>query len=70
MMTANAFRVMPMDEEEVIPDKIKICNGTGRAAYFSVYEDRGSLLIILVTADVAGEINVMEDREHPASDTV
>ena len=69
MMTA-AFRIMPDSEEEIIPGKVKLCNATGRAAYFAVRENCGNILIILVTSDVAGEVNVMEDREHVATDTV
>ena len=66
----GAFRIMPNEEEEIIPEKIKLCNGTGRAAYFAIHEDRGSLLIVLVTSDIAGEINVMDDRDYGVSDTV
>ena len=66
----NAFLVRSGCEEEVIPGKIKICNSTGKGAWFAVYEDRGSLLIILATAEGASEISAMEEPERHANDIV
>jgi hypothetical protein len=70
MMTTNAFRIMPHEEEEIIPDKIKLCNSTDRAAYFAIIEDCGYLSIIFVTSNQAGKINVMGDQRREPSDTV
>ena len=66
----NAFQVSPMAGYEIIPEELEVVNCTGRGAYFAVFIEGKKKVIMLVTAEGAGEINTMEDREHAPSDTV
>ena len=68
-MMNGAFPIGSLAGYEVLPDELEIVNCTGRTYYFAVHKEGKKWVVMLVTAEGAGEINVMEDREHAPSDT-
>ena len=69
-MMSNAFFVGSLEGYELLPDKLEVVNCTGRGAHFAVHKEGSKWVIMLVTADGAGEINMMNGRDHGPSDQV
>lgn len=67
-MMSNAFPIDSMAGYEVLPDELEIVNCTGRRAHFAFFMEGKKRVVMLVTAEGAGEINVMEDRVHAPTD--
>ena len=69
-MVTGAFPIGPMAGYEILPDELEVFNCTGRTYYFAIHKEGKKWVVMLVTADGAGEINAMGEREHVATDTV
>ena len=67
---AGAFPIGPMAGYEILPNELEVVNCTGRTYYFAIHKEGAKWVVMLVTADGAGEINAMDEREHGESDTV
>ena len=67
---SNAFQVSPNTGYEVLPEDLEIVNCTGRSAYFAVLIEGKKKVVMLVNAEGAGEINLMNGRDRGPSDQV
>ncbi len=69
-MMSNAFFIGSLEGYELLPDKLEVVNCTGKGAHFAVHKEGSKWVVMLVTAEGAGEINMMNGRDHGPTDTV
>ena len=67
---SNAFPIDAMAGYEILPDDLEIVNCTGRRVHFAFFMEGRKKVVMLVTADGAGEINMMNGRGNEPTDTV